>query len=79
MQDQIRVNESYSLKLPYDEIFLNIDLHKKADIKIIKNGEDYHNVSAKSFKMKLVESGKYRVEGIIKDKGYFYSNPINVI
>ena len=62
-----------------DETFLNIDLPKKSDIKIVRNGEDYHNVFAKSFKMKLVEGGKYRVEGIIKDKGYFYSNPINVI
>ena len=62
-----------------DETFLKIDLPTIADIKIVRNGEEYHKLNAKNYKMKLVESGKYRVEGIIKNKGYFYTNPISVI
>ena len=61
-----------------EETFLNIDLPQKADITIIKDGEEYHKVSIKCYKMKLVEEGKYRVEGTINNKGYFYTNPINV-
>ena len=62
-----------------DNTFLNIDLPKKSDVKIIRNGENYHELKTEKHKMKLVEGGKYRLEGTIKDKGYFYTNPINVI
>lgn len=62
-----------------DETFLNINLPEKSDIKVIRNGEEYHKVRIKNYKMKLVEGGKYRIEGTMNDKGYFYTNPINVI
>ena len=68
----------YKIKLD-SETYLNIELPKKTNIKIVKDGEEYKNFYAKKIRFKLEEVGKYRVEGTINKKGYFYTNPINVI
>ena len=56
--------------------YLNIECGKISDIKIFANGTEISSCKAKSFKLQLVQAGKYRVEVEINAKGFAYSNPI---
>ena len=59
--------------------YLNINVNKKALIKIILNGRELCQCFAKKCNLLLTEIGKYRVEIVINNKGFAYSNPIVVM
>ena len=61
-----------------DNTFLHFNCDKYSDIKIVKDGEIICTQRAKNLKIKINESGKYRVESEINGYGYMYSNPIIV-
>ncbi len=55
---------------------LNIELARKYEIKVLRDGEEIFTDFSKRLKLPINKKGKYRVE-IKKDKlGYAYSNPI---
>ena len=58
---------------------LNVDVNKKALIKVILNGNELYECFAKNCNLLLTEVGKYRVEIFINNKGFVYSNPIVVM
>ena len=59
--------------------YLNVEVNKKALIKVILNGRELYECFAKKCNLLLTEIGKYRVEILINNKGYAYSNPIVVM
>ena len=59
--------------------YLNVEVNKKALIKIILNGRELYECVDKKCNLLLTEIGKYRVEILIGNKGFAYSNPIVVI
>ena len=59
--------------------YLNINVNKKALIKIILNGRELYECIGKKCNLLLTEIGKYRVEILINNKGFAYSNPIVVM
>lgn len=62
-----------------DKTFLNIKSDKKLKILVFKNGLNYHIFEGKNLELHLTEKGKYRVEALINNKGYVYTNPISVV
>lgn len=58
--------------------YLNIKLPKKVQIKIYCDGNLLSMLKAKECSVKVNKTGKYRVELLIKDKGWAYTNPIEV-
>lgn len=61
-----------------EKTYLNISTHKKATIKVFANGKEIYSCISKQCKLQIKELGKYRVEIIINNKGFAYSNPIIV-
>ena len=59
--------------------YLNVEVNKKALIKVILNGRELYECVAKKCNLLLTEIGKYRVEILIGNKGFAYSNPIIVM
>ena len=59
--------------------YLNVEVNKKALIKVILNGRELYECVAKKCNLLLTEIGKYRVEIFIGNKGFAYSNPIIVM
>jgi hypothetical protein len=59
--------------------YLNVEVNKKALIKVILNGRELYECFAKKCNLLLTEIGKYRVEIQINNKGFAYSNPIIVM
>lgn len=59
--------------------YLNVEVNKKAVIKVILNGRELYECFAKKCSLLLTELGKYRVEILINNKGFAYSNPIIVM
>ena len=59
--------------------YLNVEVNKKALIKVILNGRELYECVAKKCNLLLTEMGKYRVEILIGNKGFAYSNPIIVM
>lgn len=59
--------------------YLNVEVNKKAIIKVILNGRELYECVAKTCNLLLTEIGKYRVEILIDNKGFAYSNPIVVM
>lgn len=59
--------------------YLNVEVNKKALIKVILNGRELYECFAKKCNLLLTEIGKYRVEILINNKGFAYSNPIVVM
>ena len=59
--------------------YLNVEVNKKAKIKVILNGRELYECFAKNCKLLLTEIGKYRIEIFINNKGFVYSNPIVVM
>ena len=59
--------------------YLNVEVNKKALIKVILNGRELYECVAKTCNLLLTEIGKYRVEILIGNKGFAYSNPIVVM
>lgn len=59
--------------------YLNVEVNKKALIKVILNGRELYECFAKKCNLLLTEIGKYRVEILVNDKGFAYSNPIIVM
>lgn len=66
-----------SIKLD-DETYINYDLPKNSNARIIKNGQEYCNLYNHKGNLKINEQGKYRLEIKIKGRGFAYSNPILV-
>lgn len=58
--------------------YLKIRLQKKAQIKIYCDGSLINMLKAKDCEIKINKSGKYRTELLIKEKGWIYTNPIEV-
>lgn len=56
--------------------YLNVECGKISNIKIYRNGIEIQNTLSKSFKLELIQAGKYRAEIEINGKGFAYSNPI---
>lgn len=64
-------------KIKLDDLtFLNINLNKDANILVFKDGLKYNEIRGKTFKIHLIEKGKYRIEVRIKGFGAIYTNPI---
>ena len=59
--------------------YLNVEVNKKALIKVILNGRELYKCVAKQCNLLLTSNGKYRIEVFINNKGYMYSNPIVVM
>lgn len=59
--------------------YLNIEVNKKALIKVILNGRELYECIGKKCNLLLTEIGKYRVEILMNNKGFAYSNPIVVM
>ena len=71
-------NSGESLNLDKNT-YLNVEVNKKALIKVILNGRELYECISKKCNLLLTEIGKYRVEIFINNKGFAYSNPIVVI
>lgn len=56
--------------------YLNVECGKISNIKIYRNGIEIQNTLSRSFKLELIQAGKYRAEIEINGKGFAYSNPI---
>lgn len=56
--------------------YLNVECGKISNIKIYRNGIEIQNTLSKSFKLELIQAGKYRAEIEVNGKGFAYSNPI---
>ncbi len=70
---------SFEKSLILDEqTYLSVNINRIAKIKIIKNGKVIIEKQAKFLDFHIIEQGKYRVEIIIGNKGYVYSNPIYI-
>lgn len=68
---------SFEKSLILDEqTFLSVNINKQAQIRIIKDGKVFTEKKANSLDLHIIEQGKYRVEIIIGNRGYAYSNPI---
>jgi hypothetical protein len=65
------------IKLDSDT-YINVECKKKTQIKVVKDGKQISTTEAKNLKLKLTDSGKYRVETEINGWGFAYSNPIMV-
>jgi len=61
-----------------DNTYLNVKLKQKAKIKILSNGMEICTLKAQECSIKILKSGKYRVELIVKETGWIYTNPIEV-
>ncbi len=59
--------------------YLKVEVNKKALIKVILDGRELYECVAKKCNLLLTQIGKYRVEILINNKGFAYSNPIVVI
>lgn len=59
--------------------YLNVNVNKKALIKVILNGRELYECVAKKCNLLLTEIGKYRIEILVNNKGFAYSNPISVV
>lgn len=81
------INITNSLKTAYSGEFLNLDkkthlnvsVNKKALIKVILNGRELYECFAKKCNLLLTQIGKYRVEILINNIEFAYSNPIVVM
>ena len=58
--------------------YLHFNCHKKAQIKIFRNGSEFAEFHTDKTTLKITEYGKYRLEAEINGFGYAYSNPITV-
>ena len=66
-------------KIKLDEnTYLNFNCDKKVYLKIYRNGIEIFSGITKNEKIRITESGKYRVEAEINGYGYVYSNPFVV-
>lgn len=64
-------------KIPFDEKnILTVHLPKKANIKIIYNGETIQDTNTCEFQMSGLKPGKYRLEARYKARPWIFSNPI---
>ena len=54
-------------------------VNKKALIKVILNGRELYECFAKKCNLLLTQIGKYRVEILMNNRGFAYSNPIVVM
>lgn len=61
-----------------NQTYINIELPRKASIKILCDGLELYNLIAKTYKQLLNQTGKYRVEINVNGKGLAYTNPILV-
>lgn len=61
-----------------ENTYLNIKLPETAHIKVMLDGIEMLTIKAKECSLKIIKSGKYRVEITIKDNGWIYTNPIQV-
>ena len=59
--------------------YLNVEVNKKALIKVILNGRELYECIAKKCNILLTKLGKYRVEILIDNKEFAYTNPIVVM
>ena len=59
--------------------YLNVSVNKKALIKVILNGRELYECFAKKCNLLLTQIGKYRVEILMNNRGFAYSNPIVVM
>ena len=66
-----------TLKLD-NNTYINVECSRKTKITVVKDGTKINTTNSKNLKLKLSESGKYRVETEVNDKGFAYSNPIIV-
>ena len=81
------INITNSLKTARSGEFLNLDkktylnvaVNKKALIKVILNGRELYECFAKKCNLLLTQIGKYRIEILMNNKGFAYSNPIVVM
>ena len=62
-----------------DFTYLDIKVHRTADIKVILNGKEYATNRMKRCRIPITKEGKYRVEFSYSGRGYAYTNPIQVI
>ena len=61
-----------------NDTYLNIKLKHKAQIKILSDGMEICTLKAQECSLKILKAGKYRVEILVKEKGWAYTNPIEV-
>ncbi len=61
-----------------ENTFLYVENSVISNIKILKDGIEIHNCKAKSCKLKISQTGKYRVQVEMNKRGFAYSNPIIV-
>lgn len=66
-----------TLKLD-NNTYINVECKRKIKITVVKDGTKINTTNSKNLKLKLSESGKYRVETELNGKGFAYSNPIIV-
>lgn len=66
-----------TLKLD-NNTYINVECKRKIKITVVKDGIKINTTNSKKLKLKLSESGKYRVETELNGKGFAYSNPIIV-
>ena len=62
-----------------NQTYLDVEVNKKALIKVILNGRELYQRYSKKCNLLLTEIGKYRVEIFINNRGFVYSNPIVVV
>lgn len=58
--------------------YLNYNSNKKSDIFVFKDGKEYFTDKTDNLKIKITETGKYRVEVEQNGRGFVYTNPIIV-
>ena len=77
LNNNSKVQCGETLKLDNDT-YINVECKRKIKITVVKDGTKINTTNSKNLKLKLSESGKYRVETELNGKGFAYSNPIIV-
>ncbi|MBE7705518.1 MAG: hypothetical protein E7Z90_06915 [Cyanobacteria bacterium SIG29] len=71
---------TFGEEITFDEnVFVNIKLGKKFEIRVLCDGKVVWQNKVKEAKIPLSQKGKYRVEVILNNVGYLYSNPVVVV
>lgn len=75
--EQTKVHAGQKIELQ-NSLELYVKLPKKANIKIICNGEIIKEENKKELKMQITKKGSYRLESFINKKPFLFSNHIKV-
>lgn len=76
-----KTDKAYSGDLIKDDgnCSMTIKLPQRAQIKVLRNGENISEIEAKALELSNLNNGKYRFEAYYKNHPWIFSNPISII